>query len=64
MDKVLGWPKSSFEFFQKMLQQNLNELFGQSYIFIFVTALEKVKVFLCDDCHFLGNIKAKVTCFK
>ena len=26
---VLGWPKSSFRFFHKMLQTNPNELFGQ-----------------------------------
>ena len=26
---LLGWPKSSFGFFHKMLWKNLNELFGQ-----------------------------------
>ena len=26
---VLGWPKSSFRFFHKMLQKNPNESFGQ-----------------------------------
>ena len=27
--EVLGWQKSSFRFFQKMLTKNQNELFGQ-----------------------------------
>ena len=26
----LGWPKTSFGFFDKMVQENPNELFGQS----------------------------------
>ena len=28
-EKVLGWPKSSFQFFCDILGENLNELFGQ-----------------------------------
>ena len=30
--EILGWPKSSFRFFHKMLQKNRNELFGQPNI--------------------------------
>ena len=30
---VLGWPKCSFEFFHKVLQENPKELFGQTNIF-------------------------------
>ena len=32
MCHVLGWPKSSFGFFHKMVQKNLNKLFGQPNI--------------------------------
>ena len=28
-EKLLGWPRISFGFFHKMLQKNLNKLFGQ-----------------------------------
>ena len=27
--KILGWPKSSYRFFYKRLQKNLDELFAQ-----------------------------------
>ena len=38
-EKILGWPKSSFVFFNPMLQKNPSELFSQPSIFSF--------------CHFL-----------
>ena len=31
--KILGWPKSSFGFFHKMLLENPNKLFGQPKIY-------------------------------
>ena len=30
LNKILGWPKCSFKFFQKMLWENSKELFSQS----------------------------------
>ena len=32
---VLGWPKSSFGFFHNIMQENLNELFGQFHVMFY-----------------------------
>ena len=43
LNNILGWPKSSFGFFYKMLQKNPNELFAQPNNFILLR-LVKLKV--------------------
>ena len=33
---LLGWPKKFVRVFQKMVQKNLNEVFGQPNVFFFL----------------------------
>ena len=44
---ILGWPKSSFEFFHTILQKNPNELFGQlNNVCVFLNVMFQYKFFL------------------
>ena len=45
MFEILGWPKSSFELFHKMLQKNPNKPFGQPSQFSSVHLLSHVQLF-------------------
>ena len=45
MFEMLGWPKSAFEVFHKMLQKNPNEPFGQPNQFSSVHLLSHVQLF-------------------
>ena len=47
---ILGWPKSSFRFFHKMLEKNPNKLSGQCNILILS--------FLCSSTRWSASIRA------
>ena len=57
---ILGWPKSSFGFFCKMLWKSLNELYGQPNI-----SFLKKNLFWCfvPSCFFFSFFQLFIVCW-